>query len=55
LPVDWNIGDVGFEAVKRGLGGTLKLDAKAWIGVKIGHFKEKLWYEGGGIGAKVRI
>jgi len=54
LPVKWNIGDVGFEAVKNALGGSLKLDAAAWIGVRIGLYKEKLWYVGHGIGAKIR-
>jgi len=54
LPVDWNIGDVGFDAVKNALGGSLKLDASAWIGVRIDRFREMLWYVGHGIGAKVR-
>ena len=53
LPVDWNLDD--HSIVRDALGGTLKLDAKAEVGVQIGHWKEKIWYEGHGIGAKIRL
>jgi len=46
---------VGYEAVKQALGGKLKLSARAEVGVKIGAWEEKVWFEGGGIGARVRI
>lgn len=55
LPVSWNIGSVGYEAVRKALGGTLKLSASARIGIRIGEFQEEVWFEGNGIGAKVRI
>ena len=37
------------------LGGTLKLDAEADVGVRIGTWHEKVWFKGGGIGASVRL
>nr|OQO09253.1 hypothetical protein B0A51_18338 [Rachicladosporium sp. CCFEE 5018] len=55
LPVDWNLGSVGFEAVKGALGGTLKLKAEADVGVKVGRWGEDVWFRGGEIGAKVRL
>jgi len=53
LPVEWKVEGLG--AVRDALGGTLKLDAKADVGVKIGEWQEKVWYEGEGIGAKIRL
>lgn len=55
LPVDWDIGSIGFGAVKKALGGTLKLNAFAHVGIKIGQWRENIWFKGGKIGAKVRI
>lgn len=55
LPVDWSIGGVGFEAIKDALGGSLKLNTFAYVGVRIGEWQERIWYEGKGIGAKIRI
>ena len=55
LPVSWDVGDVGYDAVRDALGGTLKLDAKANATVKIGDWEENLWFIGGGIGAHVRL
>ena len=55
LPVDWSLGSVGYEAVKSALGGQLKLDAEAIVGVRVGDFLETVWYVGKGIGAKIRI
>lgn len=55
LPVDWSAGGVGFGAIKEALGGSLKLSAYALVGVKIGEWEEHIWYEGKGIGAKIRI
>jgi hypothetical protein len=52
LPVVWNY-DSG--AVRDALGGTLKLDAVADVEVKIRRWEERLHYEGGGIGAKIRL
>jgi len=54
LPVDWSMGSVGFDKLKKAMGGELKLDAKADVGVRLGNWKETVWYEGRGIGASVR-
>ena len=54
LPVDWTLDGVGFEAVKKALGGDLKLDAEAVIGIRVGLWQEKIWFKGKGVGAKVR-
>jgi hypothetical protein len=55
LPVDWSIDSVGYEALKNALGGTLKLDAKGIVGIRLGQWTEKVWYVGSGIGATVRF
>ncbi|KAI9643353.1 hypothetical protein NHQ30_007972 [Ciborinia camelliae] len=54
LPVDWSV-DSGYDLVARALGGTLKLDAKGTIGIRVGHWSETIWYFGSGIGARVRL
>jgi hypothetical protein len=55
LPVDWNLGSVGYDAVRKALGGTLKIRAEAEVGVRIGLWEETIWYTSNGIGAKVRL
>lgn len=55
LPVTLNFGGVGYEAVRRALGGTLSLDAKAKVSVTLGEYSTTIFYQGKGIGAKVRI
>lgn len=55
LPVDWSLGSVGYDAVKRALGGQLKLSAEAEAGVRIGEWRERVWFRGSGIGASVRL
>lgn len=55
LPVDWSLGSVGYDAIKQALGGTLKLDARATVGVRIGRWEQELWFIGHGIGAHVKI
>ncbi|KAI9714412.1 MAG: hypothetical protein M1820_000373 [Bogoriella megaspora] len=52
LPVDWSLASVGYEAVRKALGGTLKLSAKAVVDVRIGMYKQNVWFHGGQIGAK---
>ncbi|KAF2269282.1 hypothetical protein CC78DRAFT_509473 [Lojkania enalia] len=54
LPVDWSLGSVGFGAIRKALGGTLKLSAYAEVGVRIGQWREEIWYRGGKIGAHIR-
>lgn len=53
LPVQWGGNALG--TIRDALGGTLKLDAKADVGVRIGDWQEKVWYEGRGLGAKIRL
>ncbi|KAF4776553.1 hypothetical protein HER10_EVM0007040 [Colletotrichum scovillei] len=55
LPVDWSAGSVGYDAVKRAIGGSLTLDASANVTVRIGNWKDTVWYEGQGIGASIRL
>lgn len=53
LPVDF--GSVGYDEVRGALGGTLKMAAKATVGVRLGKWEERIWYEGAGIGANIRL
>lgn len=55
LPVDWSLGSVGYDAVKRALGGKLRLSAEAEVGVRVGKWEERVWFKGKGIGASVRL
>ena len=55
LPVEWSMDSVGYEKLRKALGGSLKLDAKAVLRVRVGAWTETLWYIGRGIGAGVRI
>lgn len=55
LPVDWSFGSLGYEAIRKALGGSLKLNAFAIVGVRIGEWRETIWYKGGKIGANVRL
>lgn len=55
LPVDWTLDGVGFEAVKKALGGDLKLDAEAEVGIRVGAWEERIWFRGRGVGATVRL
>ncbi|KAF2210097.1 hypothetical protein CERZMDRAFT_45853 [Cercospora zeae-maydis SCOH1-5] len=55
LPVEWRLGSVGYGAVKKALGGELKLAARAIVGVKLGRWREELWYMGQGLGVRIRL
>lgn len=55
LPVDWSLGSVGYDKIRKALGGTLKLDASAMVTIRVGEWREKIWYVGEGIGASVRL
>ena len=55
LPVAWSADGVGFGAVRRALGGTLEVDARAEVGVRVGALRVGVWFRGRGIGAKVRL
>ncbi|KAJ4506731.1 hypothetical protein HRR83_009549 [Exophiala dermatitidis] len=53
LPVDWNSNALG--TIREALGGSLKVDARADVGVRIGEWQEQIWYEGHGLRAKIRL
>ncbi|KAF2491039.1 hypothetical protein BU16DRAFT_530611 [Lophium mytilinum] len=55
LPVDWSIGGVGYDAIRKALGGQLKLSAFAEVGVRVGLWNQRIWYQGKAIGANVRL
>ncbi|CAI6338597.1 unnamed protein product [Periconia digitata] len=55
LPVDWSLGSIGYDAIRKALGGTLTLSAYAEVGIRIGRWREHVWYQGGSIGAHVRL
>lgn len=55
LPVDVDFDSVGYEEVRKALGGTLKLDARGTVSVRLGLWTETVWYVGSGIGASIRI
>lgn len=55
LPVDWSVGSIGRDKVRKALGGGLKLDASAEVVVRVGSWRERLWFLGRGIGAGVRL
>ena len=55
LPVDWSFDSVGYEKIREALGGSLKLDAKGTVKVRLGQWTETIWYVGSGIGASVRL
>lgn len=55
LPVEWSLGSVGYEAIRKALGGKLKLSAFAHVGIRIGEWNEMIWFKGGQIGANVRL
>jgi hypothetical protein len=53
LPVDWSVDSVGYDALRKALGGTLELDGRGTFGVRLGEWSETIWYTGTGIGATV--
>ncbi|KAL6714892.1 hypothetical protein ACLMJK_007152 [Lecanora helva] len=55
LPVEWSLGGVGYQAVKEAVGGRLKLDARAEVGVGVGQWGVRVWFLGKGVGAGVSL
>jgi hypothetical protein len=62
LPVTWKLDGLG--TVREALGGRLRVDAWAEVGVRItvpgsmgeeGVWEERIWYHGRGIGAHIRL
>ena len=55
LHVDFKLGTVGYEAIRKALGGALGLRAESNIGVRIGDYQIRVWYKGRRVHAKVRM
>lgn len=53
LPLDWDTPGRGL--IRDALGGGLKIDAFADIGMRIGQWKQNIWYEARGTGAQVKL
>lgn len=52
--MQWNLDDVGYDTLKKALGGKLRVRAEAEVGVGVGEWREVVMYEGRGVGVKVR-
>lgn len=55
LPVDWDPSGVGYQKMKDALNGGLKVAAKAEAKIRLGKWSDTIWFEGDGIGARVRL
>ncbi|KAF3936429.1 hypothetical protein ABW19_dt0204158 [Dactylella cylindrospora] len=55
LPVEWSLNGVGYDIVKKAVGGILKIDAEASCNIKLDQWEERLSFEGNGIGAHVKL
>ncbi|KAI5864242.1 hypothetical protein GGS23DRAFT_563488 [Durotheca rogersii] len=55
LPVTWSLDTVGYDAIKKAIGGDLKIDAYADVDLRLGNWQESIWYEGKGIKAGVQL
>ena len=55
LPVRWVVGGGGYDAIRNAVGGTLELDAFAYVDVRLGNWRQSVWYRGRGIGAAIRL
>lgn len=55
IPVQWSFDSIGYGAIRKALGGQLKLSAFAQVGIRIGEWNERVWFRGGKIGANVRL
>ncbi|KAL4964765.1 uncharacterized protein BDV14DRAFT_72062 [Aspergillus stella-maris] len=55
LPVELNLSGIGYDALRRAVGGTLDLDTVAKVGVLIGNYSEVVRYRGSGIKARVSL
>ncbi|PHH76373.1 hypothetical protein CDD82_4030 [Ophiocordyceps australis] len=55
LRVDWSPGRVGLGKLREAIGGSLKLDTRANVTVRLGDWVEDFGFEGRGIGARVSL
>jgi hypothetical protein len=56
FPVDWNFGGVGYGAMRKAIGGQLKIYAQAQCNLSIGNLRMEVLYNGSDpVGAHVRF
>lgn len=55
LPVDLDFSTIGYGAIKEALGGSLKMNTLAEVGVRIGHYRTMIDYSGRRISAHIRL
>ncbi|KAL3450705.1 hypothetical protein BJX65DRAFT_269906 [Aspergillus insuetus] len=55
LPVDLELGGIGYGDLRRAVGGSLDLDTVAKIGVRVQDYEDIIHYYGKGIKAKVKL
>lgn len=53
--MDLVLGGVGYDALRRALGQSLQMNAVARVGVRIEKYVDVVFYNGTGIGTKVRL
>lgn len=46
IPVDWSLDSIGFEEMKKALGGDLKVTAVAHCTLKLGEYQMRVLYNG---------
>lgn len=54
IPVDLVLGGVGYDALRKALGQSLKMDAVAKIGIQVLDYTDVVIYRGKGIAANIR-
>lgn len=52
--MQWSLDDVGYDTVKKALGGKLSVRAEAEVGVGVGEWREVVMYKGSEVGVTVR-
>jgi hypothetical protein len=55
LPVDLDLSTIGYGAIKEALGGSLKMNTLAEVGVRLGHYRTIIHYNGKAISAHIRL
>jgi len=56
FPVEWSLGGVGYEVMKKAIGGQLKIYAQAHCKLSIGNLRMEVLYNGSDpVGAHVRF
>lgn len=55
LPVNLDLDGIGYDALKKALGGSLALDAVARVGIQVRNYSDIIIFHGKGIKSRVRI